>query len=115
MASEDTPMEFIVWVETRLAGKTLAVREVAKFDRCAGIAYEEIGLTPQCSSTQIVKDIRRRQIRMVFGKIMVTCRRYIRCTAANFTRCCVSRDASPSCAGGRCARLDQRVTEPRLA
>jgi hypothetical protein len=24
-------MEFIVWVETRLAGKTLAVEEVAKF------------------------------------------------------------------------------------
>jgi hypothetical protein len=35
-------MEFIVWVETRLAGKTLAVEEVAKFDRCtSGIASEE--------------------------------------------------------------------------
>ena len=31
MATEKTPMEFIVWVETRLAGKTLAVEEVAKF------------------------------------------------------------------------------------
>jgi len=41
-------MEFIVWVETRLAGKALAVQEVAKFDRCAtGIAPEEIGLTLQ--------------------------------------------------------------------
>ena len=39
-------MEFIVSVETRLAGKTLAVQEVAKFNRCAsGIAPEEIGLT----------------------------------------------------------------------
>ena len=41
-------MEFIVWVETRLAGKTLAVKEVAKVDRCAnGAAPEEIGLTLQ--------------------------------------------------------------------
>jgi hypothetical protein len=31
MATEETPMEFIVWVETRLAGKTLAAEEVAKF------------------------------------------------------------------------------------
>ena len=48
-------MEFIVWVETRLAGKTLAVQEVAKFDRCAtGIAPEEIGLgrRPICSPEQ---------------------------------------------------------------
>jgi hypothetical protein len=45
MATKETPMEFIAWVETRLAGKTLAVKEVAKFDRCAsGIAPEEIGL-----------------------------------------------------------------------
>jgi hypothetical protein len=103
-------MEFIVWVETRLAGKTLAVQEVAKVDRCAsGIAPEEIGLTLQegkdvlkqvqrnivqtqiqvqgvacsrcmhCSGTQLVKDIRTRQIRTVFGKITVACRRYIRC------------------------------------
>jgi hypothetical protein len=35
IATEEMPMEFIVWVETRLAGKTLAVEEVAKFDRCA--------------------------------------------------------------------------------
>ena len=39
-------MEFIVWVETRLAGKTLGVEEVAKFERCAdGIPPEDIGLT----------------------------------------------------------------------
>ena len=39
-------MEFIVRVETRLAGKTLAVQEVRRFDRCAsGIEPEEIGLT----------------------------------------------------------------------
>jgi hypothetical protein len=47
-ATEEARVEFIVWVETRLAGKTLAVEEVAKFDRCAsGIASEEIGLTLQ--------------------------------------------------------------------
>jgi len=104
-------MEFIVWVETRLAGKTLAIEEVAKFERCAsGIVPEEIGLTLQegkdvlkqvqrniaqtqipvqsaassqcmhCSGRQLVKDIRTRQIRTVFGKITVACRRYIRCT-----------------------------------
>jgi hypothetical protein len=104
-------MEFIVWVETRLAGKALAVQEVAKFDRCAtGIAPEEIGLTLQegkdvskqaqrniaqtqipvqsaassqcmhCSGRQLVKDIRTRQIRTIFGKITVACRRDIRCT-----------------------------------
>jgi hypothetical protein len=32
------------------------------------------------SGTQLVKDIRTRQIRTVFGKITVACRRYIRCT-----------------------------------
>src|ERR1035441_3752819 len=101
-------MEFIVWVETRLAGKTLAVQEVAKFERCASaIASEEIGLTLQegkdvlkqvqrnivqtqirvqgaacsccmhCGSTQLVKDIRRRQIRTGFGKIAGPRGRYI--------------------------------------
>ena len=39
-------MEFIVRVETRLAGKPLAVQEVARFYRCAsGIEPGEIGLT----------------------------------------------------------------------
>jgi hypothetical protein len=48
MATEETSMEFIVWVETRLAGKTLSVEEVAKFARCAsGISSEEIGFTLQ--------------------------------------------------------------------
>ena len=103
-------MEFIVWVETRLAGKTLGVEEVAKFERCAdGIPPEDIGLTlaegkdlvrqvqrkivqtqieilslakslcMHCAGAQHVKDIRTRQIRTVFGKIKVRCRRYIRC------------------------------------
>jgi hypothetical protein len=110
-ATVETRVEFIVRVETRLAGKTLAVEEVEKFDCCAsGVASEEIGLTlPQgkdvlkqvqrnivqtqirvqnaassrcmhCGGTLLVKDIRGRQIRTVFGKIKVACRRYIRCT-----------------------------------
>ena len=43
MATEETPMEFIVWVETRLAGKTLAVEEVATFDRCCRVPYQAWG------------------------------------------------------------------------
>jgi hypothetical protein len=104
-------MEFIVWVETRLAGKTLAVEAVAQFDRQAsGIVPEEIGLTLEegkdvlkqvqrnvvqtqihvqglasslcihCSGAQLVKDVRRRRIRTVFGPVKVACRRFIRCT-----------------------------------
>ena len=39
-------MEFIVWVETRLAGKRLEIQEVAKVEREAtGIGPEELGLT----------------------------------------------------------------------
>jgi len=39
-------MEFIVWVETHLAGKTLGVEEVEKFERCADrIPPEDIALT----------------------------------------------------------------------
>ena len=33
-----------------------------------------------CSGRLLVKDIRTRQIRTVFGRIAVSCRRYIRCT-----------------------------------
>ena len=59
MLTEETPMEFIVWVEIRLAGKTLAVQEVAKFDRCAtGIAPEEIGLTLQ-EGKDVLKQVQR--------------------------------------------------------
>jgi hypothetical protein len=37
-------------------------------------------LCMHCAGAQHVKDIRTRQIRTVFGKIKVRCRRYIRCT-----------------------------------
>jgi hypothetical protein len=39
-------MEFIVWVETRLAGKRLEIQEVAKVEReVTGVGPEELGLT----------------------------------------------------------------------
>jgi hypothetical protein len=40
-------MEFIIWVETRIAGRTDDISQVASVDRPAGItAAEEIGLSP---------------------------------------------------------------------
>jgi hypothetical protein len=39
-------MEFIVWVETRLGGRSLEIQEVAKVERATtGIGPEELGLT----------------------------------------------------------------------
>jgi len=111
LVSEVSLMEFIVWVETRLAGNTLAVRRVTNFDRRANDPVpEDIGLTLQvgkeilkqvqrnimqtqiqvqgaacsqcihCRDAPLVKDIRTRQIRTMFGEITVACRRYVRCT-----------------------------------
>jgi hypothetical protein len=41
-------MEFVIWVETRLAGKTLELFPVASVERSAsGIEPEELGLTLQ--------------------------------------------------------------------
>jgi hypothetical protein len=41
-------MEFVIWVETRLAGKTLELCPVASVERSAsGIEPEELGLTLQ--------------------------------------------------------------------
>ncbi len=41
-------MKFIVWVETRFAGKTLELQQVASLERpSGGIQPEEIGL-PAC-------------------------------------------------------------------
>lgn len=53
-------MEFIVWVETRLAGKTLGFEEVAKLDRCAdGIPPEDIGLT-LAGGKEVVSQVQRK-------------------------------------------------------
>jgi hypothetical protein len=47
-------MEFIVWVETRLAGKTLELQQVASLERpSSGIQPEEIGLTLQDGKTAL--------------------------------------------------------------
>lgn len=52
--------EFIVWVETRLAGKTLEIHEVAKVDRVAtGIGPEELGLTLADGKT-VLKQVQER-------------------------------------------------------
>jgi hypothetical protein len=104
-------MEFVIWFETRLAGRMLELRQVASVERSAsGIEPEELGLTLQdgktvlkqvqakivqtqvsildtafklcrdCGRAQRVKDLRRRQLRTVFGPIDVRCRRYFKCT-----------------------------------
>jgi hypothetical protein len=53
-------MEFIVWVEPRLAGKTLEIHEVAKVDRVAtGIGPEELGLTLADGKT-VLKQVQER-------------------------------------------------------
>jgi hypothetical protein len=53
-------MEFIVWVETRLAGKTLELQQVASLERpSSGIQPEEIGLTLQDGKT-VLKQIQER-------------------------------------------------------
>ena len=45
-------MEFIVWVETRLAGRNLGLQQVAKLERpSSGAQPEEIELTLQDSKT----------------------------------------------------------------
>jgi len=53
-------MEFIVWVETRLAGKRLEIHEVAKMDRvAAGTGPEELGLTLADGKT-VLKQVQQR-------------------------------------------------------
>ena len=55
-----TTMEFIVWVETRLAGKRLEIQEVAKVEREAtGIGPEELGLTLADGKT-VLKQVQAR-------------------------------------------------------
>jgi hypothetical protein len=53
-------MEFIVWVETGLAGKTLELHQVTSLERPSnGIQPEEIGLTLQDDKT-VLKQIQER-------------------------------------------------------
>jgi hypothetical protein len=57
-------MEFIVWVETRIAGKTLEMHEVAKIDRVATrVGPEELGLTLADGKT-VLKQIQERIVQI---------------------------------------------------
>ena len=96
-------MEFIVRVETRLAGKTLAVDQVAKFDRCAsGIASEEIGL-----SLQEGKDVLKRDSG-------TSCRLRSGCRVRRVAVACtvVARSSSKTSAGGRLEQFSGRLRLP---
>jgi hypothetical protein len=55
-------MEFVVWVETRLAGRTSEVREVAKIERDAsGISPQELGFTLADGKT-VLKQVQERMV-----------------------------------------------------
>jgi hypothetical protein len=64
----EVPMEFVIWVETRLAGRTLELRQVASVERSAsGIEPEELGLTLQDGKTvleQVQAKIVQTQVRV---------------------------------------------------
>ena len=59
-------MEFVIWVEIRIAGRAADRQEVAKIERPASLdAMEEIGLTLQDGKT-VIKEVQRRVIEMQF-------------------------------------------------
>ncbi len=59
-------MEFIIWVETRVAGRTADIQQVASVERPAGIkAAEEIGLS-LADGKVVIRDIQRRIVEMQF-------------------------------------------------
>jgi hypothetical protein len=59
-------MEFIIWVETRVAGRTADIRQVATVERPAGIkAEEEIGLS-LADGKVVIRQIQRRIVEMQF-------------------------------------------------
>jgi hypothetical protein len=79
-------MEFIVWVETRLAGKTLAVQEVARFDRCAsGIEPEEIGLTLQ-EGEDVLRQVQRNIVQTQIQVQGVASSRCMHCSGAQLVK-----------------------------
>jgi hypothetical protein len=108
---EGTAMQFVVWVETMIAGQSVAVQRAAVVERqCFANVPTELGLTLQegrviltgieqevvqsqvelqsgaasvCEHCQVrlrIKDIRKRRLDTVFGRVTVSCRRFIRCT-----------------------------------
>ena len=103
-------MQFVVWIETVIAGKSVAVQRVAAVERNGVNAPAELGLTLEDGKTipngieqdiiqtevdiqsefvahasiarspSRVKDMRKRRLDTVFGRVTVRCRRFIRCT-----------------------------------
>ena len=103
-------MQFVVWIETVIAGKSVAVQRVAAVERNGVNAPAELGLTLEdgktilngieqdiietqvdlqsghcracihCQKPQRVKDTRKRRLDTVFGRVTVQCRRFVRCT-----------------------------------
>jgi hypothetical protein len=59
-------MEFVIWVETRIAGRTADIQQVASVDRSAGIkAAEEIGLS-LADGKVVMGQVQRRIVEMQF-------------------------------------------------
>jgi hypothetical protein len=107
---EEVTMQFVVWIETVIADKSVAVHRVAAVARNGVNAPAELGLTLEdgktilngieqdivqtqvdlqsglcracihCQEPQRVKDTRKRRLDTVFGRVTVRCRRFIRCT-----------------------------------
>ena len=78
MVVEATTIEFIVWVETRFAGKRLEIQEVAKVEcEATGIGPEELGLTLDDGKT-VLKQVQARiveiQIEAISAAAKVTVR-----------------------------------------
>jgi hypothetical protein len=59
-------MEFVIWVETRFAGRTADIQQVASVERPASIkAPEEIGLS-LADGKVVIRDVQRRTSRCSF-------------------------------------------------
>jgi hypothetical protein len=62
-----SPMEFVIWVESRLAGKTLSIERVASVERSAsGISPEDVGLTLAEGKT-VLKQVQASIVRTQVG------------------------------------------------
>jgi hypothetical protein len=108
---EGTAMQFAVWVETMIAGQSVAVRRAAVVERqCLANVPTKLGLTLEegrailtgieqavvqsqvelqsgaasvcehCQGRLRIKGIRKRHLDTLFGRVTVSCRRFIRCT-----------------------------------
>jgi hypothetical protein len=100
-------MQFVVWVETKIAGTSVAVQRAAVVERqCLANVPTKLGLTLEegrailtgieqevvqsqvelqsgaasvCEDCQVrlrIKDIRKRRLDTIFGRVTVSCRRF---------------------------------------